>query len=122
MLFSTKQMSTLHQRPEKNLNVKFADKTLKRVSETKLIGIHFDGHLTWNKHSCYYILSTLRKLENFTTFKLRKQLTESLVLSKISFNYFVYHPITKEQTKKLQRVAAANFVYNKYVNMEDINY
>ena len=117
-------MSTLHQLPEKNLNVTFANKTLERV----LLGIHFDGHLTWNKHiktvisPCHYFLSTLRKLENFTTFKLRKQLTESLVLSKNSFNYFVYHPITKEQTKKLQRVAAANFVYNKYVNMEDINY
>ena len=86
MLFSTKQMSTLHQLPEKNLNVTFANKTLERVSETKLLGIHFDGHLTWNKHiktiisSCHYILSTLRKLENFTTFKLKKQLTESLVL------------------------------------------
>ena len=45
-----------------------------------------------------------------------------MVLSKINFNDFVYHPITKEQTKKLQRVqlAAASFVYNKYVNMEDI--
>ena len=80
MLFSTKRMSTLHLLPEKNLNVTLANKTLERVSETKLLGIHFDGHLTWNKHSCHYILSTLRKLENFTTFKLKKQLTESLVL------------------------------------------
>ena len=34
----------------------------------------------------------------------------------------MYYPITKEQTKKLQRVqlAAASFVYNKYVNMEDV--
>ena len=94
---------------------------------TKL-GIYFDEHLTWNKQiktvisSCHHTLSTLRKLKNFITFKLRKQLAESLVLSKINFNDFVYHPITKEQTKKLQRVqlAAASFVYNKYVNMEDI--
>ena len=62
------------------------------------------------------------KLKNFTTFKLRKQLAESLVLSKNNFDYFVYDPITKEETKKLQRVqlAAVSFVYNKYVNMEDI--
>ena len=93
-----------------------------------MLGIHFDEHLTWNKHikriisSCHYTLSTLRKLRNFTTFKLRKQLAESLVLSKINFNDFVYHPITKEQTKNLQRVqlAAASFVYIKYVNMYDI--
>ena len=61
-------------------------------------------------------------MKNFTTFKLRKQLAESLVLSKINFNDFVYHPIAKKQTKKLQRVqlAAASFDYNNYVNMEDI--
>ena len=50
MLFSTKRMSKLHQRPEKNLNVTLANKTLERVSETKLLGIHFDEHLTLNKH------------------------------------------------------------------------
>ena len=121
-------MSTLHQLPENNLNVKLANKTLERASETKLHGIHFDEHLTWNKHiktvisSCHYTLSILRKLKNFPTFKLRKQLAESLVLSKTNFNDFVYHPISKEQTKKLQRfqLAAASFAYNKYVNMEDI--
>ena len=121
-------MSTLHQLPEKNLKVTLANKTLERVSETKLLGIHFDEHLTWNKHiktvisSCHYTLSTFPKLKNFTTFKFRKQLADSLVLSKINFNNFVYHPITKEQTKKLQRaqLAAASFVYNRYVNMEDI--
>ena len=34
----------------------------------------------------------------------------------------MYHPITKEQTKKLQRVqlAAVTFVYNRYGNMEGI--
>ena len=110
MLFSTKRMSTLHQLPEKNLNVTLASKTLKRVSETKLLGIHFDEHLTWNKHiksvisSCHYILSTLRKSKNFTTFKLRKYLAEFLILCKDNFNDFVYHPITKEQIKKLQRL------------------
>ena len=80
MLFSTKRMSTLHQLPEKNLNVTLANKTLERVSETKLRGIHFDEHLTWNKHiktvicSCHCTLTTLRKLKNLTTFKLRNNL------------------------------------------------
>ena len=128
MLFSTKRMSILHQLPEKNLNVTLSNKTLERVSETKLLGVHLGEHLTWNKHiktvasSCHYASSTLRKLKNFTTFKLRKQLAESLVLLKVNFNDFVCHRITKEQTKKLQRVhlAAASFVYNKYVNIEDI--
>ena len=95
MLFSTKRMSTLHLLPEKNLNVTLANKTLERVSETKLLGIHFDEHLAWNKHIktvislCHHTLSTFRKLKNFTTFKLRKRLAESLILSKINFNDFV---------------------------------
>ena len=73
-------MSTLHQLPEKNLNVTLANKTLERVSETKLLGIHFDEHLTWNKHintviySCHYTLSTLHNLKNFKTSKLRNNL------------------------------------------------
>ena len=128
MLFSTRRMSALHQLPEKNLSVTLASKTLERVSKTKLLGIHFDEQLAWNKHiktfisSWHYTLSTLRKLKNFTTFKLRKQLAQSLVLSKININDFVYHPITKEQSKKMQRVqlAAASFLYNKYIDMEDI--
>ena len=44
MLFSTKRRSTLHQLPQKNLNVTLSNKTLERVSETKLLGIHFDEH------------------------------------------------------------------------------
>ena len=122
MLFSTKRMSTLHLLPEKNLNVTLANKTLERVSETKLLGIHFDQDLTWNKHiktvissSCHYTLSTLCKLKNLTTFKLRKQLAKQLILSKINFNDFVYHPITKGETKKLQRfqlAAASLFTIN----------
>ena len=34
----------------------------------------------------------------------------------------MYHPITKEQTKKLQcvQLAAVTFVYNRYANMEGI--
>ena len=45
-----------------------------------------------------------------------------MVLSKVNFNNFMHHPITKEQTKKLQRVqlAASSFVCNTYVNMEGI--
>ena len=78
MLFSTKRMGTLHQLPEKNLIVTLASKTLERVFEIKLLGIHFDEHLKWNKHIktvislCHYTSSTLRISKNFTTFKLRK--------------------------------------------------
>ena len=78
MLFSTKRMGTLYQLPENNLIVTLASKTLERVFEIKLLGIHFDEHLKWNKHVktvislCHYTSSTLRKSKTFTTFKLRK--------------------------------------------------
>ena len=65
----------------------------------------------------------LKKLKNFTTFKLRKQLAECLIiLSKIDFNDHVYSPLTIAQVNKLQRLqkAAASFVFGKYVSTKDI--
>ena len=67
-------------------------------------------------------LSVLKKLKKFTTFKPRKQLAESLILSKIDFEDHVYSPSTIAQVNKLQRLqkAAASFVFGKYVSTKDI--
>ena len=44
--------------------------------------------------SCYGKLSVLKKLKNFTTFNLRKQLAERLISSKVDFEDHVYSPLT----------------------------
>ena len=46
-----------------------------------------------NIHSCYGCLSVLRKLKNLAPFKVRKQLAETLILSKIDYNDTVSNPI-----------------------------
>ena len=72
--------------------------------------------------SCYAVLSTLKKLRNLTPSHIKKQLAESLILSKIYYNIVVYHPLPATQLKKLQRVqnAAASFVTNKYCRIGDV--
>ena len=67
------------------------------------------------------IIQIIRELKNFTGYRLRKHLLESLVLSKLDFWETVYYPLLEFQLKHLQRVQliAASFVLSGYVN--DIN-
>ena len=104
------------------------EKLLDLESNPRLLGIYLDENLDWSNHlqeiisSCYGKLSVLKKLKNLTTFKLRKQLAECFILSKIDFNDHIYSPLTKAQVNKLQRLqkAAASFVFGKYVSTKDI--
>ena len=54
--------------------------------------------------------------------KLRKKLAESLVLTKVDFNDYVYSPLTITQINKLQRLqkVAASFVLGWYASSADI--
>ena len=93
----------------------------------KLLGITFNQNLLWNEHiieiskSCYSVLSALRRIRNFTDFKLRKNIAEMLLLSKIDYNNFILHSIQEHLLRKLQKVqnAAASFVTGKYSSSED---
>ncbi|XP_057299613.1 uncharacterized protein LOC130630223 [Hydractinia symbiolongicarpus] len=129
MVFSTSQMSKRH-----NLNdldctdIKLDDFQIERVPTWSVLGVKLDEHLSWNDHvqsvvsCCHGILSILRKLKRMAPFKLRKQLAEMLVLSKLDFNDTVYIPLTAIQIRKLHKVmiCAASFVWNKYSHTEDI--
>ena len=87
-----------------------------------------NNNLKWANHvknlasSCYSVLSTLRKLKNLASFHIKKQLAESLVLSKMDYNIVVCHLLPAYQMKKLQRVqnTAARFVTNRYCNESDV--
>ena len=69
------------------------------------------------KLSCYGTLAILKKLKKMAPFNLRRQLAESLILSKIDYGDQVYTPLTVAQHKRLQKVkfAAASFVSGNYV-------
>ena len=87
------------------------------------MGIQLNDHLTWDNHikiitgSCYSTLASLKKLKKMSPFNLRKQLAESLILSKIDYGDQVYTPLTVAQHKRLQKIqfAAASFVTGNYV-------
>ena len=71
--------------------------------------------------SCYGTIQIIRKLQKFAGYRLRKNLVESLVLSKLDYCDTVYYPLPEFQLKRLQRVqlVAASFVLCMYGN--DIN-
>ena len=61
-------------------------------------------------------------MRNFLPFNIRKQLVQTLVLSKLYYNCVVYHNLPHYFVKRLQRIqtACASFVVGKYVEREDI--
>ena len=90
-----------------------------------------DEHLKWDDHikhtvsGCYAILSILRKLKYLAKYELRKQLGETLILSKLArlCRYLVFCPLTQFLLRRLQRAqfAATSFVLGHYVkNFRDV--
>ena len=101
---------------------------MERVSTAKLLGTELHQSLKWNHDinakisSCYATLSVLRKLKNSAPFHVKKQLAESLILSKLDYNDIVRYPTHDYLIKCLQRVqlAAAGFVCKKFADLHDI--
>ena len=128
MLFSSKRMENCHDLNNVECHVTFGDRTLDKVSHTKLLGITFDQHLQWNDHikktisSVYGKLAVIRKLKHFVDFKTRKMIAQSLLLSHIDFGDMIYAPLTKQNEAKLHRLqlAIASFVIGKYASIHDI--
>ena len=101
---------------------------MERVQFTKLHGLHIDQQLTWNEHitktiaSCCGKLAVLRKLKRMAPYRVRKQMAECLVNSKLDYASVVFDPLPAYQLRRLQRVqnACAGFVLRKYTNETDL--
>ena len=80
------------------------------------------NHITDLTSSCYGVLAVLRKLKRFTPFRIRKQLAEALVLSKLEYCNVLYNALPTYLIKRLQRVenVAAGFVQGRYANTENV--
>ena len=67
--------------------------------------------------ACYATLRVLRKLKHLAPYELRKQLAETLILSKLDYADLVYYPLPQFLLRRLQRVqfATASFVLGRYV-------
>jgi len=124
ILISTPQMAHVHSLGNLGLRLEIPGTPLERINVAKPLVAHIDSNLKWEFHvssilkSCYATLRTLRKIRNFTDFKLRKHLVETLILSKISYCDIVFYPLPKSLLARLQRLqfAMASVVTCKYVN------
>ena len=126
MLFTTRQMKIKN---NLTFEIKSIDgKTIERVPEFKLLGITFSEDMTWNKHiknvttSSYATLKSLTLLKRYLPYHLRKQLAETLVLSKLDYGNAVINNAPKYLFKQLQRVqnATASFVRGSYSRSADV--
>ena len=128
MILGTSQLLKRHLTSLTGAKIKMGDSVVEETLVPKVLGVELDQNLKWCNHikyvlsSCYGKMSTLRKVKNFTSFYLRKNLAESLVMSKIDFNDHVYSPLTQQQLKKLQRLqlSTASFVIGRYAQLNDL--
>ncbi|KAJ8714774.1 hypothetical protein PYW07_002999 [Mythimna separata] len=118
MLFGAKQQ--LKKLPA-SLNLTLMGEPVERVEEARNLGLRMDSSLRFEKHvaesvkNCFYRLKLLYKMRPFLSEKLREQLAETLVLSKLNYADTVYGPRLLSRTDRLiQRVqnACARFCYS----------
>ena len=127
MLFSTRQMSQVHGLHATSVMLTCNGESLERVPTSRLLGISFNEHLTWNDHItsllslCYSALSMIKKLRNLAPFCVRKLLVQTLILSKLDYSCVVFFALPSYQLKRLQRVqnVTAGYVYGRYAKEED---
>ncbi len=125
MMLSTAQLSSSH---SLSIDIEINGTPIERVNSTKLVGSYIHEHLKWEENvknvasTCYSTLATLRKLKNSLPLNIRKNLVQSLVLSKLYYNDVIYHSLPEYLDKRLQRVqkAAASFVLGKYARTTDV--
>ena len=130
MLFSTKQLDIRNNLSSHDQDLLIGDTSmsLKRTAEHKILGIHFDQHLSWNKQvnellrSCYSTLATLKKLRRLAPYHIRKNLVEAFVITKLDYCNTVYNPLPEYQIKRLQKIqnSAAAFVIGRFANTSDV--
>jgi hypothetical protein len=86
----TRQKFT-HSKTDTSLNIEIDNSKIPCVSSTKLLGVHFDQHLSWNDH----IQHTHKKFAS--NLYLLKQIKDFLPIEarKLFFNsYVLYHTLT----------------------------
>ena len=128
MMLSTAQLASSHSLNDASINIEINGTHVEGVKSTKLLGSYIHEHLKWEENvkniasSCYSTLATLRKLKNSLPFKIRKNLVQALVLSKLYYNDVIYHSLPEYLQKRLQRVqkAAASFVLGKFARSADV--
>ena len=110
MVISTKELSKQNILQNYSPDLKITDKSLEREHCSKLLGVILNEHLSWDDHiakitfSCFCTISILRKFKNLMPFKLKRQVAELLVLSKMDYTDAVFRPLPSRLLKRLQKV------------------
>ena len=92
-------MSREHNINEYDPDISVNGHKLEWIKSYKLHGVHMNQHLKWDDHikhtasACYATLCVLRKLKHLAPYELRKQLAETLILSKLDYADLVYYPL-----------------------------
>ena len=126
MVISTKQMQRLHQQEINKVNIHCNSKPIDRVNEWKLLGVTIDSnfykHIDILIKNCYATLKVIKKLKKYTPINVRKQLAESLVLSKLDYCNALFYHLPKYKIQQMQKVQndTAGFAYKKYGNIHDV--
>lgn len=128
MLFATQQMRRRHKLNNQTSLIVYNGSGIEQAKSSKLLGVYFDEHLSWNEHicqltkSCSLTLRVLKEFGRFTPFKVRKTLAESLILSKISYCNVVLHQLPQYLLKRLQKIqnATAAYVRKQYTKQHQV--
>jgi len=126
MLFATSQMARRH---NFTFEIKLNNGMLiERVPSFKLLGVTFNENLTWNDHvkkvttKAYGTLKSLALIKRYLPYRLRRQLAETLVLSKLDYGNAVINNAPNYLFNQLQKAqnAAASFVRKSYSRRSDV--
>ena len=131
MLLSTSRMGKLHDLANPThptYHIHHTNQLIERVAVYKLLGVQFDENLNWEAHinklcqSVYAKLYVLRYLRRTASYRLRKQLAEALLLSRINYCCSLFWNLPQYQFKKLDKLLCriASFVTLKYSTTEDV--
>ena len=131
MLLSSSRIAKLHHLNDPanlTFNFKHQGQPIERVTCYKLLGVQLDQHLNWENQikkvcSCVYSrLYVLRYLRRAASFHLRKQLAESLLLSRLHYCISLFWNLPLSQIRKLDRLKRriASFVTLKFSSTEDV--
>lgn len=131
MVITTSRISKIHNLNEptnETFHIKHHGQPIERVSNYKLLGILLDQHLNWEDQikrvssSVYCRLFVLRYLRRTASFRLRKQLAESLLISRLHYCVSLFWNLSQARIKKLDKLKCriASFVTQKFATTEDL--